>query len=68
MWPLFLWLAPTEIPLPNEQARLEIIKIHASNISKHGEIGKDNDSSEFHALDVWIKKFMIVIFRLGGCC
>ena len=29
-----------EIPLPNEQARLEIIKIHASGISKHGEIGK----------------------------
>lgn len=27
-----------EIPLPNEQARLEIIKIHASTISKHGDI------------------------------
>ena len=27
-----------EIPLPNEQARLEIIKIHASSISKHGDI------------------------------
>lgn len=29
-----------EIPLPNEQARLEILKIHAAPISKHGEIGK----------------------------
>jgi len=27
-----------EIPLPNEQARLEIIKIHAAPIAKHGEI------------------------------
>lgn len=29
-----------EIPLPNEQGRLEIMKIHASGITKHGEIGK----------------------------
>ena len=29
-----------EIPLPNEQARMEILKIHAGPISKHGEIGK----------------------------
>lgn len=29
-----------EIPLPNEQARLEIIKIHAGPIAKHGEIGE----------------------------
>lgn len=27
-----------EIPLPNEQARMEILKIHAVNITKHGEI------------------------------
>jgi len=27
-----------EIPLPNESARLEILKIHASSISKHGDI------------------------------
>jgi 26S proteasome regulatory subunit T4 len=27
-----------EIPLPNEQARLEILKIHAGPIAKHGEI------------------------------
>ncbi len=27
-----------EIPLPNEQGRLEILKIHASGITKHGDI------------------------------
>jgi len=27
-----------EIPLPNEQSRLEILKIHASKITKHGDI------------------------------
>ena len=37
-----LWLLnvlwSTEIPLPNEQARLDILKIHAAPITKHGEI------------------------------
>jgi 26S proteasome regulatory subunit T4 len=28
-----------EIPLPNETARLDILKIHAGPITKHGEIG-----------------------------
>ncbi|KAI9474392.1 26S proteasome subunit rpt4 [Coemansia sp. RSA 989] len=27
-----------EIPLPNEQGRMEVLKIHAANIAKHGEI------------------------------
>jgi 26S proteasome regulatory subunit T4 len=27
-----------EIPLPNEQARMEVLKIHAAGIAKHGEI------------------------------
>ena len=27
-----------EIPLPNEQARMDILKIHASPIAKHGDI------------------------------
>jgi len=30
-----------EIPLPNEQSRLEIIKIHSVKITKHGEIDYD---------------------------
>jgi 26S proteasome regulatory subunit T4 len=28
-----------EIPLPNEVGRMEILKIHASSITKHGDIG-----------------------------
>lgn len=28
-----------EIPLPNEMARIDILKIHASKIAKHGDIG-----------------------------
>jgi 26S proteasome regulatory subunit T4 len=27
-----------EIPLPNEASRLDILKIHAKNLTKHGEI------------------------------
>lgn len=27
-----------EIPLPNEQGRTEVLKIHAAGITKHGEI------------------------------
>ena len=27
-----------EIPLPNEQSRMEVLKIHAAGITKHGEI------------------------------
>ena len=37
--PSLLLSLSTEIPLPNEQARLDILKIHASPITKHGEIG-----------------------------
>jgi len=29
-----------EIPLPNEQARLDILKIHAGPIAKRGDIGR----------------------------
>lgn len=31
----------SDIDLPNEQARLDILKIHAGPITKHGEIGKE---------------------------
>merc|ERR1719253_1209160 len=31
-----------EIPLPNEQGRIEILKIHCSGITKHGEIEFEN--------------------------
>lgn len=36
-----------EIPLPNEQSRLEILKIHAGPITKHGEIGKEEKPHGF---------------------
>ena len=29
-----------EIPLPNEQARMDILKIHSAKITKHGDIGR----------------------------
>ena len=36
----FFFFQNVEIPLPNEQARLDILKIHASPITKMGEIGE----------------------------
>jgi len=36
-----------EIPLPNEQARLDILKIHSANITKHGEIGAAGTSGRW---------------------
>ncbi|KAF4698035.1 26S protease regulatory subunit 10B, partial [Perkinsus olseni] len=30
-----------EIPLPNETARVDILKIHASKLAKHGDIDYD---------------------------
>lgn len=42
-----------EIPLPNEQARLEILKIHALPIAKHGEIGKKLVRPDFYILNIF---------------
>jgi ATP-dependent 26S proteasome regulatory subunit len=36
-----------EIPLPNEVARMEILKIHATPIQKQGEIGTYIQTSYF---------------------
>lgn len=52
----------TEIPLPNEQARLDILKIHANPITKHGEIGKCGGG--IFVCDVMV---MSLVFRLRGC-
>ncbi len=41
-----------EIPLPNEQARSEILKIHASGITKHGDI--DYEVSTLPASDMHV--------------
>ncbi|KAJ6652032.1 hypothetical protein lerEdw1_015813, partial [Lerista edwardsae] len=38
-----LLYGPPDIDLPNEQARLDILKIHAGPITKHGEIEQEND-------------------------
>lgn len=51
-----------EIPLPNEQARLEILKIHANSITKHGEIGKNLAGSmcfkNFYYFFVFMRKYL----------
>jgi len=39
-----------EIPLPNEIGRTEILKIHSSGITKHGEIGTRR---LFEGCEVW---------------
>ena len=43
-----------EIPLPNEQARLEILKIHALPIAKRGDIGDK--------MEVWVKRGRLIFF------
>ena len=40
--PDLFFLFRLEIPLPNEQARLDILKIHAAPIAKRGDIGKNS--------------------------
>ena len=37
---IFFFSKNKEISLPNEQGRLDIIKIHAAPIAKRGDIGK----------------------------
>lgn len=39
-----------EIPLPNEQARLDILKIHAAPITKQGDIGKNSSIPLFFSI------------------
>lgn len=46
---------PIELPLPNEQARLDILKIHALPITKMGEIGK-------FTVVVWLKQNLAIIY------
>ena len=44
-----------EIPLPNEQGRIEVLKIHASGINKNGEIDYEQISKlaeGFNAADM----------------
>lgn len=46
-----------EIPLPNEQARLEILKIHAGPIAKRGEIGTQIKIHLFFLHSFYLKIF-----------
>jgi hypothetical protein len=48
-----------EIPLPNEHSRLDILKIHASKITKHGDIGTSHNT---HLL---INRFSIAVTVMG---
>ena len=56
-----------EIPLPNEQARLDILKIHAAPITKMGEIGKQLQNCYVHWSGVgekWMVKLSHLILSL----
>jgi SpoVK/Ycf46/Vps4 family AAA+-type ATPase len=69
MWPLNVclylqyarFIIFLEIPLPNEQARMDILKIHAGPITKHGEIGMwfccIATLCDFVVLLHWIQKY-----------
>ena len=49
-----------EIPLPNEQARLEILKIHSSKITKHGDIDYEaRPANDEHRYGAAMEKYPI---------
>jgi SpoVK/Ycf46/Vps4 family AAA+-type ATPase len=41
-----------EIPLPNETSRLEILKIHAAKVTKHGEIDYESCAKLAEGLNI----------------
>ena len=51
-----------EIPLPNEVARMDILKIHASKIQKHGDIDYEVSSS------TGLLQAPCGLLRLSGSC
>lgn len=57
-----------EIPLPNEQARLEILKIHAGPIAKHGELDYEavvKLSDNFNGADLRnVRYFLFLILHI----
>ena len=54
-----------EIPLPNEQARLDILKIHAAPITKMGDIGNNKLVIHFHVYSITsAATFVIFTFSL----
>lgn len=57
LWPRavqLIFFYSADIELPNEQARLDILKIHSSPITKHGEIG------EWAQLVPWWSHFLFI--------
>jgi 26S proteasome regulatory subunit T4 len=55
-----------EIPLPNEQARLDILKIHAAPIAKRGDIGKDNLMFFFRKLILLVLDYEAIVKLSDG--
>ena len=51
-----------EVPLPNEQARLEILKIHAAPVNKHGEIDYEAIVKVRAFADILAKKFLSFVW------
>jgi len=61
-----------EIPLPNEQSRMEILKIHAAGIAKHGEIDYEAVVKLAEVSSVWINfvdnyRSMFDVFFIANC-
>ena len=61
-----------EIPLPNEQSRMEILKIHAAGIAKHGEIDYEAivklaevtpPQEKFASSGIWATNFLLCCSR-----
>lgn len=54
-----------EIPLPNEQGKVEVLKIHAAGITKHGEIDYEAIVKLAEVCSVFFsnKKFVIPLTR-----
>lgn len=62
-----------EIPLPNEQSRMEILKIHAVGIAKHGEIDYEavvklaEVRIHFMSLPIYFHTITCFTYLLYGC-
>ena len=65
-------IALSEIPLPNEVARMDILKIHSLKLLKHGDIGTFTDI--FELMNFMMRKTLAIVMyihmafmhRLGG--
>lgn len=54
-----------EIPLPNEQARLDILKIHAAPITKQGDIGMNYVFFYCTYLFILLIAFSLLLWNIG---